>query len=148
MPLSSFQIASYGFERHCFTHTKSFSQKSTAVSTPLLINTSAVFGPIPQTFPTGTFARKFDAVSFSIIVNPFGFTQLDATFAKTFVGASPIDTESPSSSFISFLICSAISLYVFLSVLSNPVISAKHSSILYSSTSSAYLLTMSNISPE
>src|SRR3989338_8740769 len=110
MQLSSSQITSYGFGRFILIHSWFFLAKSPAVEMPLLCKNSEVLGPMPQIFSIGVFLRNSSAVFFKISVKPFGFCHLEATLAKTFEGPRPIDTDSPISSFTSFLIRWAIGL--------------------------------------
>src|SRR3989344_4386087 len=83
-----------------------------------------------------------------IKVSPEGFCHFEAHLAKTLFTDNPTENVMPSSWSRSFFILFAISSYERLKYLSIPLISAKHSSILYSSTFSLYLLTIFPIRSE
>ena len=71
---------------------------------PFLFSRARVFSPIPQIFFSGSESIKFSSFPSFTSKNPSGFFISEASFARYFVGASPIETVSPVSFFTSSFI--------------------------------------------
>ena len=121
--------------------------RSAPVWIPSLCILAAVTFPIPKNFSMGSFSINPTAFSGAIRYNPSGLSMSDAIFARNLLTDIPADAVSPVLSFISFLICLAITVADPIPFLSR-VTSRKASSIERGSTRSVYSLNISNTFPD